>query len=165
MNGRRPLVFSYGSNLDPERLARRVPSARLVGRSTLPGHDLRFHKRSNHDGLGRADAYATGRVEDVVHGVLHALDPDDLAELDRIEGRGEGYARRLKDFEVIEGVRGGPAPVRETVRAWVYVAQATHVDPTLLPPDWYVRHVVEGARHHGLPGELLERLARVETSG
>jgi len=39
------LYAAYGSNLHPDRLKQRVPSARLCGPSVVEGWGLRFHKR------------------------------------------------------------------------------------------------------------------------
>ncbi|NIP58911.1 MAG: hypothetical protein GWM92_11370 [Gemmatimonadetes bacterium] len=84
------LVFSYGSNMCRERLLARAPSARILGRAVLSGHALRFHKRSNVDGSGKADAYLTGRDRDRVWGVLALFSREDKEALDRVEGVGTG---------------------------------------------------------------------------
>ena len=49
------LYFAYGSNLHPERLRERVPSAESLGVARLEAHVLRFHKRGR-DGSGKCDA-------------------------------------------------------------------------------------------------------------
>lgn len=50
------LYFAYGSNMSSARLRARVPSCRPIGIAFLPGHELRFHKRSK-DGSGKCDAF------------------------------------------------------------------------------------------------------------
>ena len=58
------LYFAYGSNMCAGRLRGRVPSAVPVRVARLLNHSLRFHKRSDKDGSGKADACFTGEPED-----------------------------------------------------------------------------------------------------
>jgi len=131
------LYFAYGSNLHPRRLAARVASAVALGSAALEGHLLRFHKRGR-DGSGKCDAAWTGRSGDVVLGALYRLDAPDVVTLGRIEGVGHGYD--ACDVRV----RVGTAEID----AFTYRAEAAHVDPTLVPWDWYKALVLAGARHH-----------------
>ncbi len=80
-------VFAYGSNLDSQRMKERVPSAEVVGTSSLPLHTLRFHKRSSRDSGGRADAFLTHLGSDKVLGVIYRISADELSDLDGVEGR------------------------------------------------------------------------------
>lgn len=142
----RVLYFAYGSNLDPLRLHRRVPGARLLGRAVLRGHRLCFHKRGR-DGSGKCDA-APARPGDLVHGVLWALPRRHLRALDRAEDLGRGYDR---------------VPVRVACRgrmrtAFTYQARAEAIDPKLVPFDWYLGWVLRGARHQGLPRRYVRAL-------
>jgi hypothetical protein len=52
-----PVVyFAYGSNMSTARLRERMPSCKPLGTATLPGHALRFHKRST-DKSGKCNAF------------------------------------------------------------------------------------------------------------
>jgi gamma-glutamylcyclotransferase len=51
------------SNMCTGRLQQRVPSARPIAVAKLLNNSLRFHKRSDKDGSGKADAYFTGERE------------------------------------------------------------------------------------------------------
>lgn len=147
------LVFAYGSNLDFERMQRRVPSARFRALAALPGHVLRFHKRGSEDGTGKANAFRTDRAGDVVHGVVYEVDPDELPGLDGHEG---GYHRvRVR---VDDPVGGG-----EPLEAWTYVAKVSFVDDTLVPTRAYLGHAIRGARAHGLPDDWIAHLERTPT--
>ena len=69
-----PIVyFAYGSNMPTARLRERMPSCKALGIATLPGHALRFHKRSM-DKSGKCNAFATGN-DGCVIGVLFSFDP------------------------------------------------------------------------------------------
>lgn len=140
------LYFAYGSNMSLARLQARTPSARPLGPCRLAGHRLCFHK-VGHDGSAKCDAWHSGRQDDVVWGVLFRLDPAEKAVLDRIEGLGAGYeAKQVAPVDA--GGRARPA----------YTYYATDIEAGLSPFDWYLHHVVRGAREAGLPGDYLAAL-------
>jgi len=143
--------FAYGSNMLTDRLRERVPSATAIGIGRLGGHELRWDKRSGHDGSGKCDAEATGRQEDVVWGVVFELDPDEKSALDRAEGLGAGYM----DKTVQVSTDAGP------VTAVMYYA--IDKDASLRPYHWYKALVIAGAREHGLPAGYRSRLELVVT--
>lgn len=146
------LVFSYGSNMCRERLLARAPSARVLGRAVLRGHALRFHKRSNVDGSGKADARLTGRDGDRVWGVLALVSREDKEALDRVEGVGTGYRARTGVVETPDG---------DLRIAHFYVAQEPWIVPGLRPFEWYKELVTTGARRHGLPEPYVRALEAV----
>lgn len=141
-----PTVFylAYGSNLHPQRLAERVPSARVVGVVEMPGHRLAFHKRSI-DGSGKCLIYPELGQHHNMYGVLYEFDEQDTPGLDEVEGKGQGYENRCLRLSL----RG------EIYSAFVYDAQATHIDPGLVPYHWYKDFVLAGARYHGFPAEYI----------
>jgi hypothetical protein len=143
------LYFAYGSNMSGARLKARVPSARRIGLGALHGYDLRFHKKGT-DGSGKCDAYATGRAEDCVIGVLYAMATAEKAGLDRAEGLGHGYLAH--HVNVVD--RYG-----RTRSAMTYYA--IRMDSALQPYTWYLRHVLVGARESRIGGSYLQRLASV----
>jgi len=146
------LYFAYGSNLHPRRLAQRTPSCRTVGTAVLPGHVLRFHKRSRigDDLSGKCSVLASGGDTDIVHGVVYSIEEADRAALDRAEGAGAGY--RVVEFEVIVGER--------VCTVSSYQAHPDWIDDGLRPYDWYLALVVEGARIHRLPPAWVESLRK-----
>jgi gamma-glutamylcyclotransferase len=143
--------FAYGSNMLTERLRERVPSAMPIGIGQLPGHALRWDKRSARDASGKCDAEATGLQEDVVWGVVFELDPDEKPALDQAEGLGAGYLEKNVNVLTDAG----------SVRAVTYYA--TDKDPSLRPYHWYKALVIAGAREHGLPIGYRSRLELVVT--
>jgi hypothetical protein len=89
-----PVVyFAYGSNLSTARLRKRMPSCKPLGIATLPGHALRFHKRSR-DMSGKCNAFASGNNNRVI-GVLFSFDSAERAKLDEAEGVGAGYEHEM----------------------------------------------------------------------
>ncbi len=81
--------FAYGSNKREGGLKERVPDAEFLHVARLPGHDLRFHKRSR-DGSGKCDAFQTGDPEDEVWGLIVDVPDDQRPSLDAAEGLNSG---------------------------------------------------------------------------
>jgi len=79
--------FAYGSNLLPERLRERVPSACLFGSGYVNGRTLRFHKLGG-DGSGKCDCHATGDPNDRLWGAVYEMDAHEKPDLDAVEGPG-----------------------------------------------------------------------------
>jgi len=144
------LYFAYGSNMAPERLQARTPSARPLGVGTLAGRRLEFRKLSREDGSGKCDVPLSDNPDDRVHGVLYSLHPEELPTLDAYEGVGFGYDRELLEITRSDG---------ETVHAETYVATLTR--PGLLPLCWYREHVLRGARHHKLPADYIAAIESI----
>lgn len=140
--------FAYGSNMLTARLARRVPGARAIGTARLTGHVLRFHKKSP-DGSGKCNVLATGRREDVVHGVLFDIDDRSLPRLHAAEGPGYEFLQIRVQTDDGE------------LEAALYRARPAWLDDALAPYIWYQRFVVAGAREHGLPTEYITALENV----
>lgn len=137
----RDLYFAYGSNLHPSRMLERVDSATIAGPARLPDHRLTVDKVST-DGSGKANL--SPQSDAVVWGVLYEIDRAHWPSLDGVEVR---YERVRIEVVVAD---------RPHVSAQTYVSTAT--DPALVAYDWYKRLMVEGARHHGLPGEWIAAL-------
>ncbi len=142
--------FAYGSNMSSARLRARVPGVQRMGVYELAQHTLCFHKRSV-DGSAKCDAFFTGDSERIL-GVLYEIDPHEKQVLDLIEGLGQGYAEKQVQVRNAAG---------QVVTASTYYA--VWIDAALQPYDWYVRHVLTGAREAGLPPDYIAMIASVVT--
>jgi cation transport regulator ChaC len=146
------VYFAYGSNMLTERLRVRMSSCVPIGTATLPGHVLRFHKRSK-DGSGKCNALAT-EDGDVVVGVLFSFDLAERERLDKAEGVGNGYNHAMVTVINAEGRRR---------KVLTYLADSDHIDDRLQPYTWYKELVLAGAGEHDLPASYVAaRIAPVE---
>lgn len=147
------LYFAYGSNMLSARLqaANRCPSAVSLGRATLSGHRLMWHKPSKKDLSGKCDV-VPGSEGETVHGVLYRISEAEHTALDREEGAGPKGGYKAVTFSVVHDGK--------KVDAASY--QATVTDPSLKPWSWYRALVVAGANEHDLPSEYISALAGVE---
>lgn len=144
------LYFAYGSNMSSKRLQARVPSATVFGRAVLRGHQLRFHKHSLVDNSAKCDAFETGNPDDLTHGVLFRFEGHEQGQLDMCEG--EGYKITRVEVDTEEGTK---------LEALIYLASL--IKPELSPFDWYLQHVLQGAREHALPPDYIAEIEAVRT--
>jgi hypothetical protein len=105
---------------------------------------LAFNKPSR-DGSGKANLIAA--PGELGWGVLFELATDAWSDLDRWEPE---YARR--PCEVFDD-RG------RATRAEYYVYESP--GEVREPYDWYLRHLLDGAREHALPEDFITALLRV----
>jgi hypothetical protein len=140
-----PVVyFAYGSNMSTARLRQRMPSCQPLGIATLPGHELRFHKRSI-DKSGKCNAFASGN-NNTVMGVLFSFDPAERTKLDAAEGVGSGYEHAMVTVINDKGRRQ---------KVLTYLATPAYIDDSLKPYGWYRDFVLAGGTEHGLPPEYI----------
>ena len=151
MDQERKVYFAYGSNMSVQRLKARVPSAKPFGIGTLDDHRLMFRKKSKRDCSAKCDIAPD--IGSTVLGVLFKIDPGEEKALDGAEGLGKGYCK--KDVDVSDA-RG------RHVRAFTYCADSKHIQATLRPYTWYVKHVLAGAEEAKLPKWYIDDLKKVE---
>ncbi|MES2001892.1 MAG: gamma-glutamylcyclotransferase family protein [Pseudomonadota bacterium] len=148
MSGDSFVTFAYGSNMPAARLRERCPSTRAIGIAELPGHELRWHKRSR-DGSGKCDIVVVDTPNVSVFGVLYEIAADEKPALDRAEGLNKGY-----DEVEVEVLCNGRQVTAKTYRA-------TDTDPSRRPFTWYRALVIAGAKEHGLPAAYIAGLESV----
>ncbi len=85
-----------------------------------------------------------------MHGALYRLAVRERPLLDRAEGLGVGYRHARVQVVLPDG---------ENREALCY--RALQIADDLLPYDWYLQHVLHGAREHGLPPAYVAGLAAV----
>ena len=145
--------FAYASNLHPMRLKERVPSAKLIGMTTLDSHRLTFHKRSV-DGSSKCNIFDTGSATDVVHGAVYEIALEHKSDLDRFEGKGSGYI----DNQIILSHK------EQEYLCFTYVAQLSHIVDNLKPYHWYKEPIVLGANYLGFPDAYVSSVVSVEST-
>ena len=134
---------AYGSNLHPLRLARRTPSARLLGQAYRDDWVLRFHKKSDVDGSGKCGIVPG---DGGVHFALYEIDLAEKPVLDAVEGAGVGYEDATISLPGFGDCR-------------TYVAREEVIDPSLLPMDWYREIVLAGCAFNRFPDAYIAEIA------
>jgi len=151
MNNEYLTYFAYGSNMHPNRMKQRVPSAEAVGIARLGKYSVCFHKRGWKDGSGKCNAHFTGDPGDEVIGVIYKVLSSEKSMLDSCEGVGNGY--EVRNITVLHD--------NDKRAVFTYIAEEMHIDDKLVPYSWYKLYVVHGARHHGLPESYILSLNSV----
>lgn len=151
--------FAYGSNLDHAQWADRCPASPFVAVARLDHHRLHFPRHSpvRQCAVASIEALAGG----VVWGVLYRMHAVDFASLDAREGHfpdrhadESRYARATVSVTRLDGA---------VVEAVTYVANPSP-DPGRTSAD-YLRHLIDGAIHHGFPEDYVAMLRSVPTLG
>ena len=136
---------AYGSNLHPDRLRRRLPSAEFLDRRFLSGYMLAFDKRGS-DGSGKCTIVPGDRG---VHLAVYSVAAAEKPVLDGIEGVGHGY-----DLVSLELPGFGPC--------FSYVAAEAFRVPGLAPYCWYREMVLRGCHLHRFPDEYIAAIEAVD---
>lgn len=145
------LIFSYGSNMNLNRLTQRVPSAVKVANAYLPGYKFVCNKISK-DGSAKANIIKSGIPSDLVWGVLFNIDNKEKPLLDKAEGLGLGYNEdTLTFFDQLSN----------SYSAQVYIADNNSINNNLLPFDWYKEFIVTGGIQNHLPAEYISQLQSI----
>ncbi len=121
----------------------------------LEGYQFAFTKKSNWDSkLSRASringkANVSENNDSMVWGVLLDLTESEVEKMDDSEGTESGHYFR-KTVEVItdSGI----------VKAITYVAHDDKLIPNTAPLEWYLNHVLDGAKYHNLPDDYIESI-------
>ena len=101
------LYFAYGSNLDKDRIKRRLGDVKSIGSAKLPGYKLGFAGKSETWG-GAPTATTVQDDASVVYGVCYLLTPSQLKKLDDVEGK--NYSREKRSTILGD----------KKVESWVY---------------------------------------------
>lgn len=120
------LYFAYGSNLDEAQMRERCPSAERGPRAVLRGYALTFGGFSHRWGGAVASVIRAQGAE--VHGLLYAIDAEDIAALDRCEGHPFAY-ERVERIVVDEESRRR--------RVHLYLQPEEGFEPWEPAPDYY----------------------------
>ncbi len=145
------LIFTYGSNMNLNRLTKRVASAIKVTNAFLPGYKLLCNKVSK-DGSSKANIMRTDIAAEIVWGVLFTIDSNEKPLLDKAEGLGMGYNEGTLTFFDENNI---------SYTAQVYIADTKAIDNNLNPYDWYKEFIVTGAIQNKLPAEYISQLQSI----
>lgn len=140
--------FAYGSNMSMQRLRARVPDARFVAVATLTQHSLRFHMAGS-DQSAKCNAFYTSHDTDKLIGVVYEMPTEQRPALDSAEGLGHGYNAKQVNVITADG---------DHHNALTYFA--IRLDSDLRPYDWYLNHVLIGARETKLPKDYIAVIAQ-----
>lgn len=136
-------IFSYGSNMNVNRMNERGVKFSKIIPVVLDDFILKFNKVSKKQGaVANIQFYKGGIVE----GILYEV--ESLEQMDRYEGFPNHYNRVKMDIEGYD--------------AWVYIAQPQYIQEGLKPKQEYLNHLLEGKQF--LSDEYYEKLMMINES-
>ncbi len=157
------LYFAYGSNMSRMRVTERIPGARPRGAAWMENRRLSFNKPGR-DGTGKANLIEHPGSH--VWGVVYELDADAWDVLDRFES---GYSRLIVEVRSgwnAAGVRRRRDASCFEVQTYLWSGEEgaeAEGDALTSPASWYLDHLREGAREHGLPDYYLRMIESLGT--
>ena len=151
------LYFAYGSNLNWERMKKRVPSSFFIGKAKLENYRLDFTRKSINWDCGVADIVEDNKD---VWGVVYQFEEKDLGRLDKCEGytpnRVKNAYKRIEKMVCLEGKKDQPM----TVYTYEVIDREFGKHK---PNKEYKNLIVTGAQHWKLPEEYIDFLENIET--
>lgn len=144
--------FAYGSNMDADRMRKRIKRLPERVPGVLKDWQLAFNKMAERT-PGKGYANIVPSPGDAVEGVLYPVTEEELQALDRYEDVPRHYEHCR--VEVVRRDTG------ETVTAIAYVAHPKQVRDGLRPTREYLGHLLAGA--DCLSEEYARGLRTVET--
>jgi len=126
--------FSYGSNMNPDRMNSRMIYYSKREHGILIGWKLKFNKISNNNyniGYANIEQDESGIVE----GILYKIKDSDLKKLDIYEGCPNHYYHKQVKIKLDD---------EQIVEATTYIAQPSKIKNGLKPSKEYLRHLLKG---------------------
>ena len=150
--------FAYGSNMQPATFAGRrgiTPTRTLAARV----RDWRLVlDKTPLIPIGEAFANVRHDPGAETYGVVYEITPDDLAHVDLTEGVLIGNYERIEVMvEPLAPPSDGDAPTS------AYTLTSDKRSAELIPSEYYMALLIEGAETHGLPPEWIAMLRAVPT--
>ena len=146
------LIFAYGSNMNINRLTKRVPSATKVSNVFLSGYKLVCNKVSKKDRYAKANIEKSYIATKIVWGVLFEIDNNEKKLLDKAEGLGKGYNENCLTFTDENSLKH---------IAQVYIADSNSINNSLVAFDWYKEFIITGAIQNQLPADYISQLQSI----
>ncbi len=143
--------FGYGSNMNAVSLAAKGVTPASSVPASVRNFRLAFnvkHWFPHEGGVGNIVVEPGGLVQ----GVLHQINPQDLAALDKVESYGEGYDRIEVDVVTQTGQH----------RALTYVGIERWLDDSCRPTARYLNILIAGAKEMGLSAAYIKGLEQQE---
>lgn len=143
------ILFSFAGNMDVDKFATIVPSAKKIGIARLPGYNFIFN-RTDDDLSSKANILLSDDPNDSVWGVLTKLDEIEWPNFYNVGTYSIDF--KLETVNCID--------TDEKIHiARVFVAEPHAVNTHLLPYDWYHKKVIHLAKNAGLPEGYISKIS------
>jgi hypothetical protein len=143
------ILFSFAGNMDVDKFATIVPSAKKIGIARLPGYNFIFN-RTDDDLSSKANILHSDDPNDSVWGVLIKLNDEEWPNFYNVGSYKTDF--KLETVNCVD--------VNDKIHtAWAFVAEPHAVNTHLLPYDWHHKKVLQLAKNAGLPEEYIYKIS------
>lgn len=140
------ILFAYAGNMDVDKFAKTVPSAKRIGIGKLPVYNFVFNTTSS-DESSKANVAKSDIADSAVWGVLIEIDDSERTNFYYPEG-----GLRLESVTCLD-------EQGNICNAEVFSALPHATNTHLLPYDWYLRRILRLAKEAGLPDDYISQIA------
>lgn len=166
--------FCYGSNVLPATMKKlRGIEPLNATAAVLPGYQLRFDgSESSRLEPSAAFVVESKKWDDVVHGVIYTLTPEDFVKVGNTEGVPFGYRWRrccVLPYIGVDGEDAGAAKLSDSwadnkVDAITLISPKPNIDKDVPPSSSYLEIIRKGAKFWKLDASYQARLASTATA-
>jgi hypothetical protein len=141
------ILFAYAGNMNVEKFAKTVPSAKKIGIAKLPGYNFVFNS-TGEDESAKANVVKSFDQDAMVWGLLIELDDEE---------RGNFYDPTWSSTLKLEPVLCYDLD-DNLYHAEVFVTQPHAITTHLLPYDWYHTKILKLVTDAGLPEHYITQI-------
>lgn len=144
------ILFAYAGNMNVEKFAKTVPSAKNLGVGKLPGYNFVFNSTGD-DESAKANVMKSFDMDAMVWGLLIELDDEERSNFHDPLWSSTLKLERVPCFDMDNNV----------YHAEVFVTQPHALTTHLLPYDWYHAKILKLATDAGLPDYYIKQIKQM----
>ncbi|GAA4083926.1 gamma-glutamylcyclotransferase family protein [Mucilaginibacter panaciglaebae] len=141
------ILFAYAGNMNIEKFARTVPSAKKIGVAKLPGYNFVFNSTGD-DESAKANVTKAFELDAMVWGLLIELDDEERSNFHDPMWSSALKLETVRCFDMADNI----------YHAEVFVTQPHAITTHLLPYDWYHAKILKLATDAGLPKSYINQI-------
>ncbi|HEY9533353.1 MAG TPA: gamma-glutamylcyclotransferase family protein [Mucilaginibacter sp.] len=141
------ILFAYAGNMNVEKFARTVPSAKKIGVAKLPGYNFVFNS-TGEDESAKANVVKSFELDAMVWGLLIELDDEERSNFHDPMWSSVLKLEPVLCFDMADNI----------YHAQVFVTQPHAITTHLLPYDWYHAKILKLAADAGLPKSYIAQI-------
>ncbi|WP_214070931.1 gamma-glutamylcyclotransferase family protein [Mucilaginibacter sp. dw_454] len=141
------ILFAYAGNMNVEKFAKTVPSAKKIGIAKLPGYNFAFNS-TGEDESAKANVVKSFDLDAMVWGLLIELDDEERSNFHDPTWSSVLKLEPVLCFDLADNI----------YHAEVFVTQPHAITTHLLPYDWYHTKILKLAIAAGLPEPYIAQI-------
>ncbi|MES2374993.1 MAG: gamma-glutamylcyclotransferase family protein [Bacteroidota bacterium] len=142
------ILFAYAGNMNLEKFAKTVPSAKKIGIGKLPGYAFAFNS-TGEDESAKANVMKSYEPDAIVWGTLIELDDEERGNFHDPLWNTTLKLETVLCFDLDDNI----------YHAEVFVTQPHAISVHLLPYDWYHAKILKLAKDADLPAHYISQIA------